>query len=227
MKKAKKILCTILAVVVVLAVAFGGVTAYNHYKLRKCSTQITPISSEQYNLPKEEFVACYDYDIFDTKKLIGSHDYVFIAKVNKVDGVKQFDATLNEDGSISGIPYTYFTVEVIKNIKDEITTQKPITIRGMGGPMPDGKKWMTAQVSDLVQEGNYYIFVCNADENGELYFADPGSCVIVTPISDNIQAGIDNAAKIYGEIYKNQDLSVRSGTHYIAANSISGKLADS
>lgn len=68
---------------------------------------------------------CYIYDVRDMNARVGDADYVFVANV-----VKKGDSEETPDG---GIPYTNYELQVLENIKGDLTMNETIPLKKEGG----------------------------------------------------------------------------------------------
>ena len=84
-----------------------------------------------------ELMGCYTIDVYSYEEAGRDADYVMIGKVVDELGVKyEFPImTENEDGTPKELskPYTEYSVEVIENLKGELSQEEPITITKEGG----------------------------------------------------------------------------------------------
>lgn len=99
------------------------------------------------------------FDTSDPRKLVGFSDNVFIGKVMKQDGEK----------SLSGYPETQFNVEVIENIKGELTGTVKVNQQG-------GYSWNKLILFDndpLLVEGKTYLFATKYLESENWYTVVP------------------------------------------------------
>lgn len=133
-----------------------------------------------------EAMGCYTIDVYSYEALAGDADYVMIGKVVEELGVKyEFPVmTENEDGTQKEVsmPYTEYSVEVIENLKGELSQEEPITITKDGGMTEDGKFCELYERDTLPVKGNEYVFYVYAQEDGRNLVAGPNSSI---PLSDN------------------------------------------
>ena len=118
--------------------------------------------------------------------LAGNADYVMIGKVVEELGVDYKWPVMkeNEDGTQTELtkPYTKYSVEVIENLKGELSQEEPITISKDGGITKDGKFCELHECDVLPVEGNEYVFYIYAQEDGSNLASGPNSSI---PLSDN------------------------------------------
>ena len=133
-----------------------------------------------------EAMGCYTIDVYSYEELAGDADYVMIGKVVEELGVKyEFPImTENEDGTPKELsePYTEYSVEVIENLKGELSQEEPIIISKDGGITKDGKFCDLYESDTLPVEGNEYVFYVYAQEDGRNLVSGPNSSI---PLSDN------------------------------------------
>ena len=90
-----------------------------------------------------EVMGCYTIDVYSYEELAGNADYVMIGKVVDELGVDYKWPVMkeNEDGTQTELtkPYTKYSVEVIENLKGELSQEEPIIITKKGGITKDGK----------------------------------------------------------------------------------------
>ena len=218
MKKRKKIVLITVAAVAVVLILFGaGKLSAGIFK-DKLESEIFPfkepisVINSEYQRP----VVCVDwvYDVNDKRKVAGASDYVFVAEVKKVEGtgytnVKYYDGFNYDDN-----PFTRYEIRVLENIKGELITDKDIPLTKHDGVHFFGKRVSALEGDMLPDEGECYIFLCNADEDGELvigsfsYFCDIYLC------KAEDYTGSENLIEVYRDAVENMDDSVRFGEIY-------------
>ena len=133
-----------------------------------------------------EVMACYTIDVYSYEELAGNADYVMIGKVVDELGVDYKWPVMkeNEDGTQTELtkPYTKYSVEVIENLKGELSQEEPIIITKKGGITKDGKFCDLYESDTLPVEGNEYVFYVYAQEDGRNLVSGPNSSI---PLSDN------------------------------------------
>lgn len=133
-----------------------------------------------------EVMGSYTIDVYSYEELAGNADYVMIGKVVEELGVEYKWPVMkeNEDGTQKELtkPYTQYSVEVIENLKGELSQEKPITITKKGGITKDGNFCDLYESDTLPVEGNEYVFYIYAQEDGRNLVAGPNSSI---PLSDN------------------------------------------
>ena len=105
-----------------------------------------------------EAMGCCTIDVDSYEELAWDADYVMIGKVVEELGVKyEFPImTENEDGTPKELskPYTEYSVEVIENLKGELSQEEPIIISKDGGITKDWKFCYLYESATLPVEGN-------------------------------------------------------------------------
>ncbi|MDO4469987.1 MAG: cell surface protein [Bacillota bacterium] len=133
-----------------------------------------------------EVMGCYTINVHSYEALAGNADYVMIGKVVDELGVDYKWPVMkeNEDGTQTELtkPYTKYSVEVIENLKGELSQEEPITITKKGGITKDGKFCDLYESDTLPVEGNEYVFYIYAQEDGRNLVSGPNSSI---PLSDN------------------------------------------
>ena len=133
-----------------------------------------------------EVMGCYTIDVHSYEALAGNADYVMIGKVVDELGVDYKWSVMkeNEDGTQTELtkPYTKYSVEVIENLKGELSQEEPIIISKDGGITKDGKFCDLYESDTLPVEGNEYVFYVYAQEDGRNLVSGPNSSI---PLSDN------------------------------------------
>lgn len=133
-----------------------------------------------------EVMGCYTIDVYSYEELAGNADYVMIGKVVDELGVDYKWPVMkeNEDGTQTELtkPYTKYSVEVIENLKGELSQEEPIIISKDGGITKDEKFCDLYESDTLPVEGNEYVFYVYAQEDGRNLVSGPNSSI---PLSDN------------------------------------------
>ena len=133
-----------------------------------------------------EVMGCYTIDVYSYEELAGNADYVMIGKVVDELGIDYKWPVMkeNEDGTQTELtkPYTKYSVEVIENLKGELSQEEPIIITKKGGITKDGKFCDLYESDTLPVEGNEYVFYVYAQEDGRNLVSGPNSSI---PLSDN------------------------------------------
>jgi hypothetical protein len=132
-------------------------------------------NQEFYNgLPVSYAEVLYAYDTSTKEKAMGISDYAFIAKVEKILRTEYKNPIKVKSGlfrtTVMTDPYTIYRISVIKNIKGNLDTSKPIESIQLGGLNKNGKSYMFAKGESLLNEGEYYLFMTSvwAQKDGEI-----------------------------------------------------------
>ena len=133
-----------------------------------------------------EGMGSYTIDVYSYEALAGNADYVMIGKVVDELGVNYKWPVMTEgkDGTQKEVsrPNTEYSVEVIENLKGELSQDKAIVITKDGGITKDGKFCKLHASDTLPVKGNEYVFYVYAQEDGRNLVAGPNSSI---PLSDN------------------------------------------
>lgn len=225
----KKAIGIILCMSILICASIFSAKIYSNQKIKKLEETISPIPESVKELPVTEMQLSYDFDVFDTKKLVGFVDYMFIAKVEEITGTIYESVVYNPDTKVySGLPYTCCKITVVENVKGNLKLNETIPMRSLGGVSVDGKSYYKYGQGDELEIGRYYLFLGYADQNGELYVCDTNA-TIALEFSQSIKSGTiqtQNSApdalleknsdliNKYKDAFQNQDLSVRAGERY-------------
>ncbi|MDR0812801.1 MAG: hypothetical protein LBO63_02185 [Oscillospiraceae bacterium] len=128
-------------------------------------------------MPVQEIIECPAYQ--GIYEFTGFYDYVFVARVISMDGTEYRWPSPNPDGTISYLPYTHYTIEVLENIKGELRLGEMRFVKG-GGLLYDRDIVELGQGDFLPEPGWIFIFYANADENGVLGCGGRNCTVILT-----------------------------------------------
>ncbi len=218
MKKSKKtVIITVVTVAVLLGLLAAGKLTAVIFK-DKLEGEIFPLKdhisviNSEYQRP----VVCVDwiYDVNDKRKVAGASDYIFVAEVKKVVGTGYTDVKYYGGFNFDDNPFTRYEIRVIENLKGELITDRDIPLTKHDGVHFFGKKVSALEGDNLPDEGECYIFLCNADEDGELvigsfsYFCDIYLC------KAEEYTGNEKFIEIYRDAIANMDESVRFGETY-------------
>lgn len=125
----------------------------------------------------------YIIDTSDPRQLAGDAGYVFVATVEDYHTEYLDPATLeSESGGTKVVknPYTSYTVQVIENIKGELTTAQPISLLKRGGLAENKRAYYIFENDFLPEVGGTYIFYAYGQKDGSLLVSGPNSNVEVT-----------------------------------------------
>ena len=214
----KKIINFIVIIAVVLVVLFAGASLSTDFIEKKLESKIFPLKDpiSVINTEYQRTVACVDwaFDVSDKRKVVGFHDYVFVGEVKKVVGTGYSDVDFSDGLRMFSQPYTQYEIRVLENLKGELVTDRDVPLTKHDGAYFFGKKVSMMDGDNLPDEGECYIFLCNADEYGELvigsfsYFCDIYLC------KAEEYTGNEKFIEIYRDAIANMDESVRFGETY-------------
>lgn len=139
----------------------------------KNSTAISSKSEESQTV--YEVKGCYVIDINNPAEVSGASEYVFVGEVKR-KGDTTYENELQgepiekgENGKLmAGMPYTYYDVSVIDNMKNELPQDQPITILNTGGARIDGSGYEVIAGDKMLEVGKTYIFLGNKREDGTI-----------------------------------------------------------
>ena len=149
---------------------------------------LTGCGNREKEIEISELTGSYTIDVYSYEELAGDADYVMIGKVVDELGVKYEFPVIseNEDGTQKelSMPYTEYSVEVIENLKGELSQEEAITITKDGGMTEDEKFCELHECDVLPVKGNEYVFYIYAQKDGSNLVSGPNSSI---PLSDNGQ----------------------------------------
>ncbi len=219
MKKSKKIVIITVAIVSVLLIALlaeGDIATYLfadklENRLFPLKDPISVINSEY-----ERTVACVDwvYNINDKRKVAGFHDYIFVGEVKKVIGTGYSDVDFSDGLRMFSQPYTQYEIRVIENLKGELITDEDIPLTKHDGAYLFGKRVSMMEGDNLPGVGECYIFICSADEKGELNIGSFSSFCDIYLCKAEDYTGNEALIEIYRDAVENMDERVRFGETY-------------
>ena len=210
----KKIINFIVIIAVVLVVLFAGASLSTDFIEKKLESKIFPLKDpiSVINTEYQRTVACVDwaFDVSDKRKVVGFHDYVFVGEVKKVVGTGYSDVDFSDGLRMFSQPYTQYEIRVLENLKGELVTDRDVPLTKHDGAYFFGKKVSMMDGDNLPDVGECYIFICSADENGELYIGSLSSfCDIYLCKAEDYMR-----TDIYRDAVENMDESVRIGERY-------------
>ena len=219
MKKSKKIVLITTGIVAVLLIgllAEGSIaTKLFADKLEgKLFPMKDPVSV--INTEYSRTVACVEwvYDIGDKNKVVGFNDYVFVGEVKKVVGTGYSDVDFSDGLRMFSQPYTQYEIRVIENLKGELVTDRDIPLTKHDGAYLFGKRVSMMDGDNLPDVGECYIFICNADENGELNIGSFSSFCDIYLCKAEEYTGQEAQIEFYRDAVEHMDESVRIGESY-------------
>lgn len=150
------------------------------------------------------------YDLSSLAARVGFSDNVFVAKVQKIEAIYM---QKNTDGTSDGkSPATIYRLNILENIKGNLSTSKPVLLYKDGGVLPDGTT--VIQENDLLPDvGSYYIFtasieggapagITTAVPEGTLNSSGENSTVLLD--KDEVKALKSSKIKDFENAFKNQ-----------------------
>lgn len=133
-------------------------------------------------VPTYAIFSDYTLDVDNPDEVVEDADYVFVGKVTEETGTiyKNKTPIEQEDGSIEyiGEAYTNYKVEVISNLKNELTLNKEIALEKQGGIREDGSAYDVFEDDQLPEEGEIYIFTAYTQDDGSLLVAGGNSTIL-------------------------------------------------
>ena len=128
-------------------------------------------------------------DIYSYEELAGDADYVIIGKVLEEVGIEYLllATRQNDDGmvTVSTIPYTDYSVQVVENMKGDLRQDEPILIRKRGG-LAEDESYIFLHEDDLLPlPGNTYVFYIYAQLDGTNMVAGTNSTIPLADESTN------------------------------------------
>jgi len=135
------------------------------------------------DLPIRYCIANYFFNPYVYEELVGYADYVFVGEVKSLkDNTLGFLPTdeHNTGNMRFSEVYSYYTVEVIENIKGSLVSE--VEIKKVGGVAPSGEYIYMISGDILPKVGEKYIFSALAEEKGGLFLSYENSNI---PYSDS------------------------------------------
>ena len=219
MKKSRKIVLITVGIVAVLLVALlaEGNVANKLFadklegKIFEMKDPVSVINSEY-----QRSMVCVEwmFDTGDKNKVVGFHDYVFVGEVKKVVGTGYSDVDFSDGLRMFSQPYTQYEIRVLKNLKGELITDRDIPLTKNDGAYLFGKRVSMMDGDNLPDVGECYIFICSADEKGELHIGSLSSFCDIYLCRAEEYTGEERAIEIYRDAVENMDESVRVGERY-------------
>lgn len=159
---------------------------------------ITGCSSKTYNEPSKTYdsislssqipvvydEASFMVDVDNPEEIVGWGDYVFVAKVEAELRTEYTNLRENENGNVTGMPFTVYSITVIDNLKGKLKKNEPIEFFKHGGVNYDGKSISLLEGDQLLEAGKYYILVGAAESDGRLGQGMPHSAIELEAISE-------------------------------------------
>ena len=214
----KKIIKSIISITVVLVVLLADIGISMDLFEKKLESKIFPLKDpiSVINTEYQRTVACVDwaYDISDKRKVVGFHDYVFVGQVKKVVGTGYTDVDFSDGLRLFSQPYTQYEIRVLENLKGELVTDRDIPLTKHDGAYYFGKRVSMMEGDSLPDEGECYIFICTAGEDGELYIGNFSYFCDIYLCKAEDYTGEEALIDIYRDAVENMDESVRYGERY-------------
>ncbi len=194
MKKSKKFIIMSVVFVLIIVVAVGIYFFYG----KKMQNAVTITGS---------------MSMFDTstpERAVGISDYVFVAKINKISRTEYRNPVTVETGLFSSevwtTPYTYYEIEVVKNIKGELITSEPIEYMQYGGINEDGETYTFMEGTGLLETGKYYILMADTfgGDGGIIEVTEPNRRILLDDVENDEDVENSELVKRYEEAYKNE-----------------------
>ncbi len=203
--KKNKIIFISIATILVLAIATVTIMQIYYRK------GIEQSSQKFYNgLPVNISRATYMYDTSTPEQAIGISDYVFVAKVNEIIRTEHRNPITVETGLFSSetitTPYTFYSIDVVKNIKGELITSEPIEYMQYGGINEDGESYTFMEGTELLETGKYYLIMADTfgEDGGEINVTEPNRRVLLEDVNSVEDIENSEIVKRYEEAYKNE-----------------------
>lgn len=213
----KKFLKALLILVVAIAGLLFAVRVCQQLQVKIISSKVYEVPENYEELPIENVIVDYVFDLNDLNAYAGFADYIFVGKVEEVTGITYTDVKLIyfdlPIAVIDGHPQTHYKVTVLQNIKGNLA--EDITLTQASGPVIGGKQ-MNLIAGQLMKENDVRIFMACTNDDGELHIGDAAGTVKLGNVqnvedypelqqSEQVKKTVDK----YIEAYENQDESYR------------------
>lgn len=154
MKKTVKTACIVLTVLTV-----GAVVWYFH----------TPSPQKLEKLPISSVTSFYIYDTTSDRETVGASDYVFVGALGAFEGY-----TYEQD-----LPYTEYEINVLQNLKGELPTDRPVSLKIAGG-LDKSRQYTVVVDGDypIPEKGKQYVFAAGVDRDGKLLVNAPNRVIL-------------------------------------------------
>lgn len=192
MKRIKIIIATCCVCAVVMVGSYFGINYFNQdFYMGKPVTYTQTVQA---------------FDTSTPAKAIGTSEYVFVARIDKIlrteyKNEMEIEVGLNEYATVSD-PYTIYQITVIENIKGNMITNEPIEYMQYGGLNKDGKSYNFFEGCSLFNVGEYYVLISSPFENNGINEGSVSDFVI--PLGKELNAGALKIINEYSQAYKNQ-----------------------
>lgn len=160
-------------------------------------------------LPVNKVCLLWTYSTSTPEMAVGAHQYVFVAKVNKILRTEYKNPVELKTGflkkEIITDPYTVYSISVIKNIKGELITSEELEYRQFGGISEDGDSYTFTDGVTLLDENEYYILMADTSEKDEytLIGSKPNTRIELGN-EEEFELNENEIIEKYVEAYKNQ-----------------------
>ncbi|MEE3393404.1 MAG: hypothetical protein VZR00_06075 [Lachnospiraceae bacterium] len=136
----------------------------------------------------------YTIDVDNPEEVVKAADNVFVGTVISCDSVRY----------INDQAVTNYTVKVKSNIKNNLKTDKTITIGKWGGVDKDLKSFQLIEDDVMPVPGNTYVFMANKQNDGTLLVSGKNSNIEITEAADTDSIKASKVYKIYEDAEKNE-----------------------
>ncbi|MBF2682114.1 cell surface protein [Listeria welshimeri] len=137
--------------------------------------------AQKKEIPTYAIHSDYTLDVDNPNEVVADADYVFVAKVKKETETiyKNKTPMEQENGSIEyiGEAYTQYKIEVISNLKNELETNKEISLEKQGGIREDGSAYDVFEDDQLPIVGEVYIFTAYKQDDDSLLVSGANSTI--------------------------------------------------
>lgn len=163
--------------------------------------------THQEGIPTSYLRATYAIDYNNLEAVVGDADYVFVGTVSDQENTifKNPVEIVDKEGKFKEetSPYTNYTVDVVENIKGNLTMEETVPIQKTGGLSKDKSEYIVYEGDELPVVGETYIFFAYAQPDGSLLLSGPVSNI---RLKENNADAVDSTTeyKEVVEAYKNQ-----------------------
>lgn len=161
-----------------------GLSALLVFALVGCSSTVIMETEKAYDsiALSAEVPTIYDdgsfmVDVTNPAEIVGWGDYVFVARVESELRTEYTNLRQNEDGTITGKPYTVYSITVLENIKGELRKNEPIEFFKHGGVNYDGLSISLLEGDQLLESRKTYILIAASEADGRLGQGMPNSSI--------------------------------------------------
>ncbi|MBC1636410.1 cell surface protein [Listeria welshimeri] len=147
-------------------------------------------AKKEKEVPVYSIHADYNLNVDNPNEVVGGSDYVFVGKVTENTGTTYKDKTPleQEDGSFKyvGEAFTNYKIKVLYNLKNELVTDKEISLAKQGGIREDGSAYDIFEDDLLPEIGKVYIFNAYTQDDGSLLVSGANSTISFDEKTHNI-----------------------------------------